>query len=167
MLLFNSYSATLKPNFPKSNNLEGDDHVEEMLLNDTNNEPDIKQVKNNHITIKISVIQIMHYNTNHGRIKMSLHIMNASAIYDKCKSHELITFNQAGACVSYKEIKKQRNSLAKLAILNSKSNGVPIPSHFVPIEFTLGALDHFDHSGKNSLSGLFSNHDTAIILCQT
>ena len=33
--LFNSYNTTLKPNFPKSNNLEDDDDVEEMLLNDT------------------------------------------------------------------------------------------------------------------------------------
>ena len=29
--LFNSYNTTLKPNFPKSNNLEDDDDVEEML----------------------------------------------------------------------------------------------------------------------------------------
>ena len=87
--LFNSYNTTLKPNFPKSNNLEDDDDVEEMLLNDTNNKPNIKQVNNNDI-IKISVIQIMHYNTNHRRIKTPLHIMNASAIYDKCQSCELI-----------------------------------------------------------------------------
>ena len=88
--LFNSYNTTLKPNFPKSNNLEDDDDVEEMLLNDTNNKPNIKQINNNDIIIKISVIQIMHYNTNHRRIKTPLHIMNASAIYDKCQSCELI-----------------------------------------------------------------------------
>ena len=94
-----------------------------------------------------------------------MHMMNA--IYEKCKSRELITaFNRAGLCVSYKEIQKHRNNFAKLAILNSKLNGVPIPSHFVPNEFTSGALDNFDHSDKNSLSGLFSSHDTAI-LCQT
>ena len=104
LIHFNSNYATLKPNFPKSNNLEDDDDVEEMLLNDTNNEPDIEQVNNNHIKIKIlSLIQIMHYNINHGRKKTPLHIMNASAIYEKCKSRELITsFNRAGLCVSYK-----------------------------------------------------------------
>ena len=37
----------------------------------------------------------------------------------------------------------------------------------MPNEFTLGALDNFDHSDKNSVSGLFSSHDTAMILCQT
>ena len=54
----------------------------------------------------------------------------------------------------------------KLAISNSESNGLPIPSHFVPNEFTLEALDNFDHSDKNSLPQLFSSHDTAMILCQ-
>ena len=62
--------------------------------------------------------------------------MNASAIYEKCENRELITsFNRSGLCVRYKEIKKHRRNLAKLAILNSKSNGVPISSHFVPNEF--------------------------------
>ena len=42
-----------------------------------------------------------------------------------------------------------------------------MPSHFVLKEFTLGALDNFDHSDKNSLSGLFSCHDTDMTLCQT
>ena len=68
--LFNISYANLKPNFPESNNLEDYDDVEEMLLNDTNNEPDVEQVNNNHIKIKIlSLIQIMHYNINHGRKK--------------------------------------------------------------------------------------------------
>ena len=95
-------------------------------------------------------------------------MMNAGKIYEKCKSREPITsFNRAVLCVSQREIKKHRNNLAKLAILNSKSNGVPIPSHFVQKEFTLGALDNFDHSDKNSLSGLLSCHDTDMTLCQT
>ena len=74
--------------------MEDDDHVEEMQLNDTNNEPDTEQLNNDHTKIKISLIQIMHYNINHERKKTSLHIMNASAIYEKCKSRELIiSFN--------------------------------------------------------------------------
>ena len=50
--LFNINYATLKSNFPKSNKFEDYVDVEEMLLNDTNNEPDIEQVNNNHIKIK-------------------------------------------------------------------------------------------------------------------
>ena len=58
--LFNINYATLKPHFPKSNNLEDDDDLEEMLLNDTNNEPDVEQVNNDHIKIKtLSLIQII------------------------------------------------------------------------------------------------------------
>ena len=34
-------------------------------------------------------------------------------------------------------------------------------------EFTLGALDNFDHSDKNSLSGPLSCHDTDMTLCHT
>ena len=55
----------------------------------------------------------------------------------------------------------------KLAISNSGSNRFSIPSHFVPNEFTLRALDNFNHSDKSSLPRLFSSHDTAMILCQT
>ena len=41
-----------------------------FLLNDTNNEPDIEQVNNNHTKIKIlSLIQIMHYSNDRGRKK--------------------------------------------------------------------------------------------------
>ena len=65
--------------------MEDDDDVEEMLLNDTNNEPGIELVNNNHIKLKISLIQIMHYNINHGRKKTPLHIMNAGAIYKNVK----------------------------------------------------------------------------------
>ena len=68
--LFNINYATLKPHFPKSSNLGDDDDLKVMLLNDTNNEPDIEQVNNDHIKIKtLSLIQIMHYNINHRRKK--------------------------------------------------------------------------------------------------
>ena len=41
-----------------------------MLLNDTDTEPHIKQVNNNHTKIKIlSLIQVMNCNINHGRKK--------------------------------------------------------------------------------------------------
>ena len=93
--------------------------------------------------------------------------MNASAIYERCKSRELITsFSGVGICV-YKEIKKHRNNLAKLVILNSMSNRVRMPNHFVPNEFTLRALDNFDHSDKNSWPGFFSSRETAMILYQS
>ena len=59
------------------------------------------------------------------------------------------------------------SNLAKLAILKSNENSIPMPNHFVGSEFTFAAVDNFDHSDKNSLSGMQSTHDTAMILCQT
>ena len=46
-------------------------------------------------------------------------------------------------------------------------NSIPMPNHFVHSEFSLAALDNFDHSDKNSLSGMQSTHDIAMILRQT
>ena len=115
-----------------------------------------------------SVIQIIFYVLNQGKQKSPFHIMNANAIYEKCKSRELITsFNLVGISVSYKGIRQHCSNLAKLVILKSNENSVPMPNHFVRSEFTLAALDNFDHSDKNSLSGMQSTHDTAMILCQT
>ena len=94
--------------------------------------------------------------------------MNANAIYEKCKNRELITsFNRVGVSVSYKDIRQHRSNLAKLAILKSNANSIPMLNHFVGSEFTLAAVDNFDQSDKNNLSGMQSTHDTAMILCQT
>ena len=121
------------------------------------------------LTNKIkSVIQTIFYVLNQGKQKTPFHIMNANAIYEKCKSRELITsFNLVGISVSYKGIRQHRSNLAKLAILKSSENSIPMANHFVRSEFTLAAVDHFDHSDENSLSGMQSTHDTAMILCQT
>ena len=125
--------------------------------------------KKNFLTNKIkSVIQIIFYVLNQGKQKTHFHIMNANAIYEKCKRRELITsFNLVGISVSYKGIRQHRSNLAKLAILKSNESSIPMPNHFVGSEFTLAAVDNFDHSDKNSLSGMQSTHDTAMILCQT
>lgn len=95
--------------------------------------------------------------------------MNASEIYEKCRSKELITsFNRSGLCISYKTMKKHRNNLAKYTIVRSmkENQRVPLPSHFCPSKFTLAAFDNFDHGDKNTISGKFSAHDTAITLFQ-
>ena len=64
--------------------------------------------------------------------------MNANAIYEKCKSGELITsFNLVGVSVSYKGIRQHHSNLAKLAILKSNENSIPMPNNFVRSEFTL------------------------------
>ena len=99
--------------------------------------------------------------------KTPLHIMNSSAIYEKCKSRELLTsFNCLGLCTSYQETKLHRNNLAKLAISRSNDTGIPLPTHFLKSQFTIAAMDNFDHSDFNSLTGTVATHDTAMVLFQ-
>lgn len=73
--------------------------------------------------------------------------MNAVETYERCKSRKLITsFNRSGLCISYDNMKKYRNDLAKFAISNSSEFGLLILSHFPSITFTISAFDNF---GKN------------------
>ena len=93
--------------------------------------------------------------------------MNSSAIYDKSNSRGwLISFNCRGLCTSYKEAKFHRNNLAKLAISRSNDTGIPLPTHFSKSQFTIAALDDFDHSDFNSLTGRALTHNTSITLFQ-
>ena len=80
------------------------------------------------------------------------------SVYEKCKSREVLTsLNKVGVSVSYNEVQRARNDLARFTYFQSKNDGVPIPSHFSKDEFTIGAFDNFDHSNRSSLSGKFSN----------
>lgn len=81
-------------------------------------------------------------------------------INKKEKSELLTTFSRLELCMSYKETKQIKNNLAKLAILNSESYGIPLPT------FTLVAMDNFDHPDANSLARISAAHDTAMILFQ-
>ena len=83
--------------------------------------------------------------------KIPLHIMNSSAIYEICKIRELLT-----CC-----------NLAKFAISRSNDTGIPLPTHFSKSQFTIAAMDNFDHSDFNSLTGTAATHDTAMTLFQT
>ena len=92
--------------------------------------------------------------------------MNAHAIYEKCRSKEIITQqNRLGLSVSYNTIQKYRSNLAKHAIKSSE-NTVPLPSHFSKEMFTVGAFDNFYHKDRTSLSGLSASHDTVSTLFQ-
>ena len=162
---FNVNPATLRPNYH-----DDDISLDEDL--ETNDDIDIQYDEINRPqklqTVKImSLFQIMCYNLHRGRMKTPLHVMNAHAIYEKCKSRELITsFNRTGICVSYKQLKNDRTDLAKYAVIASGNHGIPIPSRFSTKEFTLTAMDNFDHPDKTSSSGLSGTHGTAMALFQ-
>ena len=97
----------------------------------------------------------------------SIYLLATVYIYEKCKSREVLTsLNKVGVSVSYNEVQRARNDLARFTYFQSKNEGVPIPSHFSKDEFTIGAFDNFNHSDRSSLSGTFSNHDTVMTLFQ-
>ena len=86
--------------------------------------------------------------------------MNALAIYERCKSRELITsFNKQSCSISYNTMKRHRADLAKYAVLKASQTGVPIPSHFSSSAFTMAAFGNFEHNDRSSLSGTKHTHD--------
>ena len=64
------------------------------------------------------------------------------------KQRSFNIINKVGVSVSYNEVQKTRNDLARFTYFRSKNEGVPISSHFSKDEFTIGALDNFDHSDR-------------------
>ena len=129
----------------------------------------IKQAKSEQLKIlKIKYLfQIVYYNLHHRRQSTPFYIMKAHAIYEKCRSKEIITQqNRLRLSVCYNTIQKYRSNLAKHAILKSSENNVPLPSHFSKEMFTVGAFDNFDHKDRTSLSGLSASHDTVSTLFQ-
>ena len=105
-----------------------------------------------------SLYQILYCNLHGGKEKTPLHLFTGHSVYKKCKSREVLTsFNKVGVTVSYNEVQRARNDLARFTYFQRKNEGVPISSHFSKDEFTIGAFDNFDHSNRSSLSGKFSN----------
>ena len=93
--LFNVNPATLGPNY-HDDDISLDEDLETIddidIQYDKTNRPQKLQ------TVKImSLFQIMCYNLHCWRMKTPLHVMNAHAIYEKCKSRKFITsFNRTG-----------------------------------------------------------------------
>ncbi len=113
----------------------------------------------------LALYQILSYDLNRGKKKTPLHVLNAEAIHNTCKSKTLITsFARCGLTISYHELMKYKNRMANYVV--SICQGiVPLPSHFDKAKFTLGSMDNFDHE-ENTLSGIAGSHDTVSILIQ-
>ena len=158
----NSSDSNDESNSNNRNSLNPNDDESNVLDDDKN----VSQTFDIPLKIK-SLFQLIYYSFHNGKKKTPLHIMNSSALYEKCKSRELLTsFNRLGLCTSYKETKLHRNNLAKLAISRSNDTGIPLPTHFSKSQFTIAAMDNFDHSDFNSLTGTADTHDTAITRLQ-
>lgn len=91
--------------------------------------------------------------------------MASHNIYKKCKSREVITSsNRVGVCVSYNEILRTRDNLARYTIAKSKNSHIPL--HFINENFTFSAWDNFDHQEQSSAFGRFSNRNKVMTLFQ-
>ena len=113
------------------------------------------------------LFQIMYYDLYHGKVRTPLHMATGHAIYDKCKSKELITaMNKIGTSSSYPKVLRSRNLLSAYAIESSRVSNTPFPSHFTKDGFTTGAFNNFDFQDHSSQSGTCSTHDTALVLFQ-
>ena len=78
-------------------------------------------------------------------------MMTVHAIYDKCKSRELIaSFNHIGVCVSYRQVQKAKTDLDQYTPMQCGKVLVPIPCHFSKDMFTIAAFDNFDHQDRSS-----------------
>ena len=137
-----------------------------MLKQETNDNP-----KNSSSQPKVvlaqSLFQTLFYSVNRGRKNCPLHIMLAHTIYDKCKGKGITTsLNRLGFFISDTEYKRQRALLSAYTYSKGKNDHVPLPAHLSTDEFTLAAIDNFDHQDSSSLSGKHSNHDTLIALFQ-
>lgn len=113
-----------------------------------------------------AIFQILVYNLNKGKMRTPMHLANAQAIHETCKSATLIkSFNRLGLSSSYDEVRKYHNDMAMFTISSTENNLVPIPSHLDPLIFTIGAVDNFDHE-ETTTSGIKGTHDTVSIICQ-
>ena len=123
--------------------------------------------KDRKITKLKALYQIMYNNIQNGRRRTPLHLMAAHNIYDEGKSRELITsLNRTGVCISYNKTQRERKRLAHYTFKQGEDWGVPVSSHFVKENFTIAALDNFDHTDHPSTSGMLSNYDTVTVLFQ-
>ena len=104
---------------------------------------------------------------NNGKKKSPLQVMVGHAVYDKCKSKELIeSFNHGSMSISYDEVRRLRSLLAGYVISKSKNGQIPIPSHFNTKDFVVAAFDNSDYKDKSSLTDPKEEHNTAIVLFQ-
>ena len=81
-------------------------------------------------------------------------MLNSEAIYNVCGSKTLISsLNRFGLAISYDELFRYHSDMASF-VAEASQGQVPLPSHFNPSSFTLGAFDDFDQE-EATLVGFF------------
>ena len=114
-----------------------------------------------------SLFQTLYYSVHSGKKKAPLQVMLAHSVYDKCKSKELMTsLNRLGSCISNSEYRRCKDRLEGNVYKKGLNQQVPLPSHINNDDFTIVAVDNFDHVDRSSMSGTKANHDTVTVILQ-
>ena len=91
-----------------------------------------------------------------------MHIMNAESAHSLGRGGKILTkmLNHQGLSLRYAELRRYRNDIATY---NAQQNedGIALPAHFDPGQFTSAGLENWDHEGAN-----VSAHDTVCVLYQ-
>ena len=99
------------------------------------NHPGSQTQSNDHDTEKISLsrrrkmvalFQTFYYVIHNGHKRTPMHIMNAQAIHETCKSSTLIqSFNHLGLCIGYDEVRRYHTDMATLTAEKNSSDTDP------------------------------------------
>ena len=151
-ILYNFYGKALNE---ECNTICSEDDTDE----ETFDAPGISKSRSRQIK---ALFQIMFYNIHNGTKKTPLHSLISQVMYDTCKSATLIkSFNRFGLCTSYDELMRNHNDMA-MHVKNSGEDD-PFPINFSQSEFTIAAIDNFDHD-EATLLGIGGSHDTVTVL---
>lgn len=132
---------------------------EEEQENSERNGRTISREKARKIT---SLYQTICYILHAGKEKTPLQVMVGMVTHNTCKSATLITIlNRLELSISYDEVQRIKNRLASY-VIESSTDLIPVPIHFDPNNFTVLAMDNFDHNCR-TLSGLQSAHYAVIV----
>ena len=126
-----------------------------------------KKKKKPKVRLANSFFQTLFYAVHNGQKKTPLHTMMAHHVYDICKSKELITtLSRSGYSISYTEYRLCRDKLISFILEKDSEERVPFTSHLNQKDFTIAAIDNWDHGDKSSLSGTKAKHDSVTVLFQ-
>ena len=145
----------------EDNNLENSEGISGPRVGST------KKKRMPKVRLANSFFQTLFYAVHNGKKKTPLHTMMAHLVYDISKSKELITtLGRSGYSLSYTEYRRCRDKLINYILEKDSDERVPLPSHLNRSDFTIAAIDNWDHGDKSSLSGTKSNHDSVTVLFQ-
>ena len=86
--------------------------------------------------------------------------MNAESAHSPGRGGKILTkiLNHQGLSLSYAELRRYQYDIATYTAQQNK-DGIALPAHFDPGQFTSADLDNWDHEGAN-----VSEHDTVCVL---